>query len=126
MPPEPLRRSKRTGSSSRLRGGLGPLAAGAVIDAVDLATFGPVGIWLGMGVGGIVGWWLAPSLGFSRRYRWLCALLTGLYCTLPMTGFLPVATLVGGTIRLLEREAGPEPDVIEAEFHRLPDSRQDS
>jgi hypothetical protein len=106
--------------------GLGPLAAGAIIDAVDLATFGPVGVWIGMLAGGAVGWWLAPSLGFSRRHRWLCAALTGVYCTLPMTGFLPVATLVGGTIRLLSREPESGGDAIEAEFRSLPDSREDS
>ena len=53
---------------------LAPIAAGLLLDAIDLMTFGPVGLWTGLAIGGSAGWVLSPYLGFSARHRWLCAL----------------------------------------------------
>jgi hypothetical protein len=72
------------------------MLAGFAIDAVDLMTFGPIGLWSGLVLGGAVGYWLAPEIGFNGRARWMCALLAGFYCTMPMTGFMPAATLLAG------------------------------
>jgi hypothetical protein len=79
----------------------GPMLAGLAIDAVDLMTFGPIGIYTGMFVGGAVGYWLAPALGFPPKGRWLSALMTGIYCTMPITGFIPAATIAAGLSRAL-------------------------
>ena len=99
-PPEPE-------SARGLGGGLRRLAvpalAGLALDALDLATFGPIGLWLGIPLGGALGFWLAPELGFPRSMRWLCSALAGLYCALPMTGFLPMATVAAGLARALAR-----------------------
>lgn len=85
----------------------GPMLAGLAIDALDLATFGPVGLYYGLIVGGAAGYWLAPDLGFPPRARWQSALLTGIYCTMPFTAFLPIATAAAAISRAVTKE--PEP-----------------
>ena len=40
-----------------------------LVDAADLVTFGPLGLWTGLLLGGLLGWHLAPQLGFSERRR---------------------------------------------------------
>ena len=105
---------------------LAPVGAGMVLDAVDLATYGPIGLWLGMLLGGVVGWSLAPVLRISAKRRWLCALAAGVYCTLPFTGVLPLATLAGllSRLRTIERRVergvppsdAPDTPLIEPEY----------
>ncbi len=85
----------------------GPMLAGLVIDALDLITFGAIGVYTGMILGGAVGYWLAPTLGFPPRGRWLCAIMTGVYCTLPLTGFIPAATIAAGVSRTILRDGEP-------------------
>ncbi len=115
------------GGACSIRRMVVPAMAGLAIDALDLATFGPVGLWAGIPLGAAVGFWLAPELGFPRRSRWLCAALTGLYCALPLTGFLPLATIAASAARVLDRstsvvpsEVGPVPDpegAIEVDYN---------
>jgi hypothetical protein len=92
------------GVSPAIKRLVGPMLAGLAIDAVDLMTFGPIGLYAGMLIGGAVGYWLAPELGFPPRGRWLSALMTGIYCTMPITGFIPAATIAAGISRALFRE----------------------
>jgi len=94
----------------RLNRAFGPIVAGAVIDAVDFATFGPIGFILGLPVGGVAGYWMGRCLGLSRRSSFYCALAAGVYCTIPFTELIPLATLVGAYARFREsgREALPE------------------
>jgi len=102
------------------------MLAGLVIDAIDLATFGPIGLYSGMLIGGAVGYLMAPELGFPARGRWACALMTGVYCTLPLTGFIPAAAIGAGIAHsLLGDEERPEegdglepgqPPAIEVEY----------
>jgi len=80
-----------------------PLFAALAIDLLDLATFGPVGLYTGLVLGAIVGFWLAPLLGFPAHRRWLSALVVGVYCTLPLTGLIPLATLASVVSRSLVR-----------------------
>ena len=115
---------------SRMKRLLAPVLAGALIDAVDFATFGPIGLSLGLLAGGLVGWWLSPLLGFQSHRRWLGALLSGLYCMIPFTSLLPLATLSAGLAHTLREpdeaaKAPPDgavpPDAIDVEFRTLPD-----
>lgn len=110
----------------RERGATGGLLeaalAGLALDLLDLLTVGPIGLWAGMIVGGAAGWWLAPRFGFRSDRRWICALLAGVYCTVPATSFLPVASvltvasrLVGGKFDDKPREPH-EGKVIEVDF----------
>ena len=90
----------------RLNRAFGPIVAGMVIDVVDFATFGPIGFILGLPVGGFAGYWMGRCLGLSRRSSFFCALAAGVYCTLPFTELIPLATLVGAYVRF--RESGGE------------------
>jgi hypothetical protein len=103
---------------------LGPIAAGLLLDLVDFATYGPVGLYAGLIVGGAAGYLLALAMGVRLERRWGYALAAGLYCMLPFTAFLPVATLVGALIRLREKDlsaaeppaAADPPPALEAEY----------
>ena len=86
----------------RLNRAFGPIAAGVIIDLVDLATFGPIGLVLGLPVGGLAGYWMGTCLGLDRKARLLCALAAGIYCTIPFTELIPLATLVGAYARFRE------------------------
>ena len=83
-----------------------PYAAAALLDAIDLATFGPLGLWVGFVLGALAGWFLAEHLGFMPRNRWMGAALGGLYCMLPGTSVLPLATVVTA-IRQFSGASGP-------------------
>ena len=85
---------------------LGPLAAGIIIDVVDFATFGPIGLVLGPILGGLAGWWVSSIYHFRTRGRLIVAILAAIYCTIPFTELLPLATLVAAAARFFE---GPPP-----------------
>ena len=85
----------------------GPVGAGLVIDAVDFVTFGPVGLALGFPVGAAAGYWLARSLRLETNPSLLCALIAGIYCTIPGTELLPLGTLVGALVRLEDVPSTP-------------------
>ena len=115
---------------SRMKRFLTAVLAGGLIDAVDFATFGPIGLGLGAMAGGLVGWWLSPLLGFQPRRRWLGALLSGLYCMTPLTSLFPLASLTAGLAHGLKEPdeeaqdppaAAASPDVIDVEFKIVPD-----
>ena len=89
-------------SGGGLKGWIAPLLAGLVIDAIDFVTLGPIGLAVGFVAGFGVGWWLAPELGFGPTRRWLGGVLAGFYCMLPMTGFVPAATLLAGLAHVLD------------------------
>ena len=83
----------------------GPVMAGLIIDLVDLATFGPMGLAFGFILGGGVAWYLCRLYGLSLRQKLLWSLAAGIYCTIPFTEFIPVGTLVGAFIRYRELKA---------------------
>lgn len=93
--PEPLPR--------RLHRALGPLAVGILLDVLDLATFGPVGLYLGVVVGLAAGWYLGSMAGLARGARVLFAIGAAIYLTVPMTEFLPIATVVSALGRFRTR-----------------------
>ena len=88
--------------AARLNRAFGPVVAGLIIDLVDLATFGPIGLVLGLPIGGAAGYWMGRTLGLNKKASLLCALAAGIYCTLPGTELLPLATLVGAGARYFE------------------------
>lgn len=90
----------------RVNRAFGPVAAGMVIDFVDFATFGPLGLVLGLPVGGLAGYWMGTALGLSRRASVGCAVAAAIYCTLPGTELIPLATIVGACVRF--RESGKQ------------------
>lgn len=98
----------------RLNRAFGPIVAGMIIDLVDFATFGPIGFLLGLPVGGFAGYWMGRCLGLSRRTSFYCALAAGVYCTVPGTELIPLATMVGAYVRF--RESGQEPAPEEGQY----------
>lgn len=86
----------------RVNRAFGPIVAGLIIDLVDLATFGPVGLVLGLPVGGLAGYWMGRALGFDKRASLWCALAAGVYCTIPGTELIPLATIIGACVRFQE------------------------
>lgn len=80
----------------------GPIVAGMIIDLMDVATFGPMGQVLGLPIGAFAGYWMGTALGLSRRAAVLCAVAAGIYCTIPGTEFIPLATIVGACVRYRE------------------------
>jgi len=87
---------------ARLMNALGPALAALVLDFADLITFGPFGIYGGLFIGAAVGWWMSGSYGFGRPGRIAVALSAGIYCMLPATHFLPLASILSATARFLE------------------------
>lgn len=93
----------------RLHRSLGPLAGGMVIDFVDFATFGPPGIWMGLVLGGMAGWWVSSIYRFGTLGRVVVATLAAIYCANPFIDFLPIATLVAAVARFFERPQATHP-----------------
>lgn len=88
----------------RLMRSLGPLAGGYLLDLVDLATFGPVGFYLGPLLGGLLGWWLATVYRFGVLGQSLMTLITAMYCVLPGTELVPLATIVLALVRFSNKK----------------------
>ena len=130
-PDQPFRRRKRTDASpverpaeslpaaelegflQRLAFALGPVGTGLLLDFLDLATFGPVGLLIGAGIGGYAGWVLAKYEGFDRHLRFAFALCTAAYMMIPFTEWIPAATILLLLARFLQgpaREAGSAAD----------------
>lgn len=80
-----------------------PIIGGLILDFADLATFGPVGIYTGMIVGCTIGWLISGIYEFSRNGRLIFSLLAGIYCTIPGTFFLPLATVISAVARFREK-----------------------
>ena len=86
----------------RLNRAFGPVVAGMILDVVDLATFGPIGFFLGIPVGLAVGYWLGSCLGLERKHCLWVGMAAAIYCTMPGTEFIPLGTLVGACARYWE------------------------
>ncbi len=83
----------------RINYALGPVLGGLLLDMMDLTTFGPLGLYFGLIVGGLVGWYISAMYGFSRNATIWCILLAGIYCMVPMTEFMPIATIISAVAR---------------------------
>ena len=110
-PPAP--HQPKPSQAQRMNRAFGPVVAGLVIDFVDLATFGPIGTYLGLPIGAFAGYWMGRALGLDRKPSLLCALLAGIYCMIPGTEMIPVATVVGALARY--RESAPKPEAAPSE-----------
>ena len=100
--PEPL--------LARLHRALGPLAGGLILDVVDLAMFGPLGLLAGPVVGAAVGWWVSSLYRLSATDRVVFAALAALYVSFPLTEVLPIATLISAFARFQPRGRTPASD----------------
>jgi hypothetical protein len=99
-----------SGLYGRLYNAFFPLIGGLILDFADLATFGPVGLYLGFIVGGIVGWLISGIYGFSKNAKILCTIIAGIYCTIPGTFFLPLATFIAAIARFRQNPRSNQKD----------------
>lgn len=97
----------------RLNRAFGPIVAGLIIDLVDFATFGPVGLALGLPIGWLAGYWMGTALGLSKRASVWCAVAAGIYCVMPGTEVIPLATIAGACVRF--RQGGKQPRTNESQ-----------
>lgn len=82
---------------------VGPVIAGMLLDLVDLATFGPVGLYGGFLVGAALGWWLGGQYGLTGRGRLLAAVGAAVYSATPATEWLPLGTIAGALLKWRSR-----------------------
>jgi len=85
-----------------------PVLGGLILDFADLATWGPIGLYAGMVVGVIIGWFISGIYGFSKNGRLICSVLSGIYCTIPGTFFMPLATFIAATSRFRQNPKSNE------------------
>lgn len=71
-----------------------PILAGLFIDLVDFLTWGPHGLRKGLVVGGVTGLWLGWLNKMPLSKSVIGALLAGIYCAVPFTERLPLATII--------------------------------
>lgn len=77
-----------------------PLLVGMLIDVVDVLSFGPQGFATGILVGAPLAWWCASMWGLPRSVRLLAAAAAALYCFVPGTEILPLATFAQVVARI--------------------------
>ncbi len=97
-------------TARRLNVAFGPIMAGAIIDLVDVATFGPLRRFIGFPAGAIAGYWMASIFKLPQRQRLLMSLAAGIYCLIPGHSVIPLATMIGAYIRF---RTFKEPDAEE-------------
>ena len=96
---------KNPSVSRRLHHAIGPIAGAMILDAADLITFGPLGLYAGFLVGVVVGFWLTSLYRFSIPFRLFWALVAGVYCTIPFTEPFPIATAISATHRFFHAQS---------------------
>lgn len=94
---------KQPGMWMRLYRALGPVTGGLLLDFVDFATMGPIGLVVGPFLGFATGFWICSAYRFSIWTKISLSLLAGIYCMVPMTEPLPLATLVTACCRFFEQ-----------------------
>ncbi len=92
--PIPAESGELTGFIQRLLFALSPLGAGIILDLLDAATFGPIGIGCGVLVGGLAGWYLGKIEGLDANLRFALAICAAAYMTIPFTEAIPAATVL--------------------------------
>ena len=83
-----------------------PLAGGILLDLLDLAALSPFGLTVGWILGAAVAWLIGSAYGFSRGQKMLLSALAAVYCVLPMTEWLPLATILTAAVRLFAKPGG--------------------
>ena len=90
------------GFFQRLHKALGPITGGLLLDFVDLTTYGPMGIFFGAVLGGLVAWWVTSIYNVRGTARAFLITIAAMYCTIPMTEMFPVATIFCAICRFFE------------------------
>lgn len=123
-PPRPLglRRSAAALATADHRLGWAPIVAALAIDLADIATAGPIGLVAGLFVGGILTTTVSMLSGARLRRALALGFLGAIYCALPLTETIPMATMLTALYGYLHRsnaaapaaESTPEPEPFAA------------
>jgi hypothetical protein len=89
-------------------GGWAPILTALAIDLADLAMIGPTGLVAGFWVGFALTGMLTLATGVPLRRAAVLSLLAGIYCMLPFTDLVPLATMLT-LLRLALLRRSPEP-----------------
>jgi hypothetical protein len=85
-----------------------PILTAMAIDLADLAMIGPVGVVAGFFVGSVLTAMLTLATGVPLRRACVLSVLAGIYCMLPITDVVPLATMLTLLrIALLRRQVEP-------------------
>lgn len=82
----------------------GPIFAALAIDLADLATAGPIGLALGVLIGGVLTTTVAAANGATTRRAVGLGLAGAIYCALPLTEAVPLATILTAMHAMLARQ----------------------
>lgn len=89
------------------------MLAAMAIDLADLAMIGPLGLAAGLFVGFALTSVLALTTGASLPRALLLGLLGGIYCMLPITDLVPLATMLTSLhVALRRRPAQADPPAV--------------
>jgi hypothetical protein len=77
----------------------GPLLAAMLLDVADLVSFGPQGVPIGLLIGSTLGWAVAAQLGMGRGVRLMSAVAGAVYCMVPGTELIPLASIATAVAR---------------------------
>jgi uncharacterized ion transporter superfamily protein YfcC len=94
-------------------GGWAPILTALAIDLADLAMIGPTGIVMGFGVGFALTFMLTFATGVPLRRAGVLSVLAGIYCMLPITDVVPLATMLT-LLRMALLRRSTEPVASEA------------
>jgi hypothetical protein len=112
-----LKRTMTSLASREAGGGWTPILTALAIDLADLAMIGPTGIVAGFFVGFALTSMLTFATGVPLRRALVLSLLAGVYCMLPVTDLVPLATmltmlrmaLLRRSVEVKEPQASSEP-----------------
>ena len=90
------------GFFQRAHKALGPITGGLLLDFVDFATYGSMGIMFGALLGGLVGWWVTSIYNVRGTARVFLITVAAMYCTIPLTEPFPIATIFCAICRFFE------------------------
>ncbi|MBN1968244.1 MAG: hypothetical protein JXR48_09595 [Candidatus Delongbacteria bacterium] len=99
-----LEKSVSISKFQKVHKALGPIAGGIILDLADLATFGPIGFYIGMIAGATISYYISTFYKLDKFTTILVMLIGGIYCTIPFTEAIPAATIVTALIRLFEKD----------------------
>ena len=83
---------------------LGPIGVGLILDALDIATVGPIGIYLGFIIGFCFIYFLLKKKRVSKNLKIILSIISGLYLSIPGTSILPLATIAGIILKVFKNK----------------------
>ena len=107
LPPADAAQERADGTPAEklaeLERAVGPVVAGLLVDLLDAATVSPL---LGLLLGWPLGAYVLRKAGLPPERTVLLGGLVGVYCALPGTFAIPVATVVGALVKVRQVMGG--------------------